>query len=191
MIILKRLTALLIIISVIFIVGVFDKRQQKLEKDTYIQLEATSEKVEAIHTELNSEASPQENSEEDTEALPQPEIDLKGLAPYFDTFVSAGAKYNVDYKLLIAISALESGWGTSCYAKINNNIFGWCSGKMYFNSVDECIYYVAEFLAREYLSPTGMYYEGASIDDIAKHYNENPKNWAKEVKQIYEYLGGK
>jgi len=185
------ITALLIIISVIFLVGVFDKRQHKLEKDTYIQLEETSEKVEEIHTEIDSYISSQESIKEDTEAIPTFEVDLKGLAPYIDTFIDASNKYNVDYKLLISIAALESGWGESYYAKTNNNIFGWCSGEMYFNSVDECIYYVAEFLAREYLSPTGMYYEGVGIDSIAIHYNENPKNWAKEVKQIYKYLGGK
>lgn len=183
------ITALLIIISVIFIVGVFEKKQHQYE--TYTQLEVSSAEAEEIHTEVDSAAAPQENSKEDQEAIPTFEVDLKGLAPYYETFISAGEKYNIDYKLLIAISALESGWGTSYYAIHNNNIFGWCSGKMYFNSVDECIYYVAEFLAREYLSPTGMYYEDASIDDIAKHYNENPKNWAKEVKQIYKYLGGK
>ena len=188
----KRLTALLIIISALLIIGIFDKQQQKHEKEIYKQLtEVESEKTGTEITEKNSYISTQESVEEVTETISEITLDLRGLAPYYETFISAGEKYNIDYKLLIAISALESGWGTSYYAIHNNNIFGWCSGKMYFNSVDECIYYVAEFLAREYLSPTGMYYEGASIDDIAKHYNENPKNWAKEVKQIYEYLGGK
>lgn len=193
MIILKRLTALLIIISVI-IVGAFEKKQQQHEEDTYKQLEVTSEStetVEAKYTEENGYIPTQESVEEVTETISEITLDLRGLAPYYNTFVEAGNKYNVDYKLLIAISALESGWGTSYYAIHNNNIFGWCSGQQKFNSVEECIYYVAEFMSREYLNPNGMYYEGVGIDSIAIHYNENPQMWAKEVKHIYESLGGR
>jgi beta-N-acetylglucosaminidase len=182
----KRLITALLIISAIFIVGVFEKNQHQHEANTYTQI-----KIEETQTGLVGETSAQDSFNQGTETITEITLDLRGLAPYYNTFVSAGAKYNVDYKLLISIAALESGWGESYYAKTNNNIFGWCSGEMYFNSVEECIYHVAEFLSREYLSPTGMYYEGADIDAIAMHYNENPQRWAKEVKQIYEYLGGK
>lgn len=171
----KALLILAFLILAIIITGKLDENQAEKEKATYIQLEqAYPIQTEAVKV------------EETPETIP----DLKGLMSYYESFKNASQKYDIDINLLIAISALESGWGTSYYAQTNNNIFGWCSGEMRFNSVDECINHVAEFMATEYLSPTGMYYEGTGIEDIAIHYNESPQEWAREVKKIYENLGG-
>jgi len=65
---------------------------------------------------------------------------IKGLAPYAEAFLQAEEQYGINAKLLIAISALESGWGTSELAKTNNNLFGWTSSSGYasFNTVEEC-----------------------------------------------------
>lgn len=175
----ELIIAVLIIVSLFLLVGMLDKKEQEKEREMPISQEQSKEYV-AYQMPISIEKETVKNT--------VPEI--KGLKIYYPIFLSASQKYNVDVKLLISISALESGWGTSYYVKANNNIFGWCSGEMKFNSVDECINYVAEFISREYLNPQGMYYEGTSIDDIAKHYNENPQRWAEEAKEIYESLGG-
>ena len=98
---------------------------------------------------------------------------IKGLAPYANAFLQAEEQSGINAKLLIAISALESGWGTSELAKTNNNLFGWTSSSGYasFNTVEECITYVAWFLKNEYLSPGGQYFEGYGVDNINVHYN--------------------
>lgn len=175
----KALAIVVVLLSII-IVSKLDNEQIEKEINTYQELHY--EKA------LYSVATDQ-TAEEIDKIIPTITTNLKGLEQYKSAFIKAGQQFGIDYKLLISIAILESGWGTSRYAIENNNIFGWCSGQQKFNSVEECIYYVAEFLSREYLNPSGMYYEGTSIDGIAKHYNENPQKWAEEVKYIYERLG--
>lgn len=185
------ITALCIVAVMILlsycITGHNDKTQADKE---YIQLGDNSNvsQTESIYIDEKSSESIQQSAATTKETISTVQINLQGLEPYRQAFINAGNKYGVDYKLLISIAILESGWGTSQYAIENNNIFGWCSGEMKFKSVEACINYVAEFISREYLSPGGMYFKGNSIDDIAKHYNENPSEWAEEIKKIYESL---
>lgn len=172
-------TAIVICLICWFIIGTFDSKQLKKETSTYKEL----------HYETQLYAVPETPPAETvTEVIPTVQTDLKGLNQYKSAFIDAGQQFGIDYKLLISIAILESGWGTSKHAVENNNIFGWCSGRQKFKSVESCIYYVAEFLSREYLSPDGMYFEGNGIDSIAKHYNENPQKWAEEIKKIYGRL---
>ena len=168
--------AIIIVLLSIMIVSKLDNKQIKTETSTYKELHYETR----LYTVTS--APPAETV---TEVVPTVQTDLKGLNQYKSAFISAGQKFGIDYKLLISIAILESGWGTSKHAVENNNIFGWNSGVTKFKSVEHCIYYVAEFLSREYLSPDGMYFEGYGIDSIAKHYNENPQKWAGEIKKIY------
>ena len=167
----KALAIIIVLLSII-VVSKLDNKQIKTETSTYYETR--------LYTVTS--APPAETV---TEVVPTVQTDLKGLNQYKSAFISAGQKFGIDYKLLISIAILESGWGTSKHAVENNNIFGWNSGVTKFKSVEHCIYYVAEFLSREYLSPDGMYFEGYGIDSIAKHYNENPQKWAGEIKKIY------
>ena len=168
----KALAIVIVLLSII-IVSKRDNKQIAKETSTYKEL--------SYETQLYT--IPEKQTIKET--IPPVQTDLKGLNQYKSAFIDAGQQFGIDYKLLISIAILESGWGTSRHAIENNNIFGWCSGRQKFKSVEQCIYYVAEFLSREYLSPNGMYFEGNGIDDIAKHYNEDPQKWAGEIKKIY------
>ena len=174
----KALAIIVVLLSII-VVSKLDNKQIKTETSTYKELHYETR----LYTVTS--APPAETV---TEVVPPVQTDLKGLNQYKSAFINAGQQFGIDYKLLISIAILESGWGTSTHAIENNNIFGWNSGVTKFKSVEHCIYYVAEFLSREYLSPDGMYFEGNGIDDIAKHYNENPQKWAGEIKIIYGRL---
>lgn len=68
------------------------------------------------------------------------------------TFIEAGKKYNIDPRALLAIAMHESGRGISNIALKHNNVGGvggpghW----KHFDSVDDCIYYMAEILDKRY-----------------------------------------
>ncbi len=153
----------------------------KCDKEQFDKEHNYEESIIQVHIQAKSE-----NCEE---ALSEPETNLRGLEPYRHSFINASNTYGVDYNLLISIAALESGWGTSYYAQTNNNLFGWCNGEMYFNSKEECIMHVAKFLKENYLTEGGMYFQGYTIEDIGSHYNSR-REWAEEVRKIYDSLGG-
>lgn len=109
---------------------------------------------------------------------------LYELPQYAGDFLAAEEKYGVNACFLAAIASLESGHGRYCFKP--NNIFGW-SGKS-FESVPECIDYVAEKLATNYLNPEGKYYKGGKISDIGKVYCPGREEWVIKVTGIYENL---
>ena len=109
---------------------------------------------------------------------------LYELPQYAGDFLAAEEKYGVNACFLAAIASLESGHGRYCFKP--NNIFGW-SGKS-FESVPECIDYVAEKFATNYLDPEGKYYRGGTIADIGKVYCPGREEWVTKVTGIYEKL---
>jgi beta-N-acetylglucosaminidase len=105
--------------------------------------------------------------------------DLVPLAPYF---LEAEELYGVNACYLASIAALESGWGRYQFRK--NNLFGF--GQMSFDSPEECIYYVAEFLATNYLSENGRYFGGGyKLQHVNKYYNGSD-DWLYKVNSIYK-----
>lgn len=104
--------------------------------------------------------------------------------------MEAESTYGVDASFLAAVAALESGWGESTLAREKNNLFGWrgADGYMAFDSPEDCIDHVAEYLAEEYLDPDGLYYNGLSVEDVAKHYCGGDETWVKTIKEIMEIL---
>lgn len=81
-------------------------------------------------------------------------------------------------------TAEESGYGRYTFRK--NNIFGY--GTKDFDSVPQCIDYVACKLRDNYLTPGGIYYEGCSVEQIGIHYNGR-STWVANVRQImYEIV---
>ena len=118
-------------------------------------------------------------------------LTLQGdLTPLEDAFLEAESTYGVDASFLAAVAALESGWGKSELAREKNNLFGWKgeAGYMAFNSMEECIDHVAAFLAAEYLSPDGIYYNGLSVEDVAISYCGGNADWVETIKEIMEIL---
>ena len=104
--------------------------------------------------------------------------DLISLA---SCFIEAEELYGVNACYLASIAALESGWGR--YQFKENNLFGF--GHMSFDSPEECIYYVAEFLATNYLVEDGRYFSGGyTLRHVNKYYNGSDE-WLYKVSSIY------
>lgn len=101
---------------------------------------------------------------------------LKGHA---ETFVKTAEKYNIDYKILPAISCMESTCGKKIIPN-SYNPFGWgIHGKQYisFKSFDEAIEKVGEGLNKGYFSK-GL----DTIPEIAPIYTPpNPNHWMSGV----------
>ena len=103
--------------------------------------------------------------------------DLIELAP---AFVEAEKKYSVNAICLAAIAAFESGWGR--YQFEDNNILGF--GSKDFDDEEECIMYVARFLAENYMSEDGQYFGGGyGLEHINIRWNGG-QHWLKEVSEI-------
>jgi hypothetical protein len=89
-------------------------------------------------------------------------------------YVLAADMYQLDYRLLPALSVRESLCGKG--ARLNN-YWGWDSARIGFVSVETGIDYVAGQLAR------GKYYRGKSLDQKLHAYNHRLR-YAMEVKLL-------
>ena len=100
--------------------------------------------------------------------------------------------YNVNSFILCSIVALESSWGKSQKALNYNNLGGVgvyndnTVGAIY-SSRSECIFSMAEFLSKDYLSADGVYFNGYSIWDVNIKYCAS-SNWADKVLVIANQL---
>ncbi len=104
---------------------------------------------------------------------------LHDLKPLALLFIQAQEKYGIDAVFLAAIAAEESGWGR--YQFRQNNIFGFEGFD--FDSLEECIDYVASFLSKQYLTPGAKYYEGTSVAAVNTYYNGRD-TWEEHITQI-------
>ena len=99
--------------------------------------------------------------------------------------------YGINALFLVAISAYESGWGTSYLAMNNNNLGGIKANDgswQYFNDWFECLSYKADLLYHQYLSVDGAYYNGTSTWSVNARYCEESV-WADNINTIaYELL---
>ena len=97
------------------------------------------------------------------------------LAEYAEDFVSAAEKYGIDYRLMPAISIVESGGGKHLFKP--HNPFGW--GNKGYPSFKAAIYDVARGLSVYYR--TGR----TTPATISKTYNPvTPKSWASKVSYL-------
>lgn len=87
-------------------------------------------------------------------------------APYVDQYLAAADKYGLDWRLLPALSFKEE----SCTRNgVMNNLWGWESGAMRFESIPAGIDYVGQKLA------TLKWYKGLPTDQKLRNYNHNPE----------------
>lgn len=100
------------------------------------------------------------------------------LKQYAGDFLLAEEEHGVNAAFLAAIAAQESGWGRYCFRE--NNIFGF--GRKSFDSVPECIDYVAGYLAEHYIAEDGKYYNGATVEGVSVCWCD--KSWAQAVNNI-------
>lgn len=121
------------------------------------------------------------------------------MAGLGQSFVDAEAKYGINAIFGIAQAALESGWGTSIIAKNKHNLFGmnaydkdpYGSAAVY-ATPEESVNDWAAFMKKNYLTPGGVYYSGATLTGISRHYASDPEYSFKLVKlmnQVAEQLG--
>lgn len=106
-------------------------------------------------------------------------------------FVSACERWNLDQVYLAAHAILESAWGTSRIAIDKNNLFGY---KAYdsspylsattFKNKEACILFIAEFVSKQYLQPTGKWYSGASTLAAMNKYYATATHWSKSIADL-------
>ena len=104
---------------------------------------------------------------------------LEGLGA---SFVQAEKDWNVNALYMMGLACLESGYGESNFAKERNNLYGWNAvdsnpeKASSFSSKEEATLFVAENLAKNYLSEEGAYYEGKTARNIDVHYCTDKKH---------------
>jgi beta-N-acetylglucosaminidase len=117
---------------------------------------------------------------------------LKGtaMAGLSDSFMRAEQSFHVSARYFVAHAILESAWGTSAIAQNKHNLFGFNANDANpyqsastFPSFDACIQFVAQFVAQNYLSPTGRYYHGPTLRGMNVDYATDPY-WASKIARI-------
>ena len=86
-------------------------------------------------------------------------------------YLGAADSYAIDYRLLPAISVLESTCGI--YQRLNNR-WGWDSARKGFSSFRAGLQYIARQLSE------GRFYKNKSLEEKVRMYNPNPQ-YARQV----------
>lgn len=81
----------------------------------------------------------------------------------------------IKYEALCAISALETGYFSSDACRNLNNVGGITGDNGYasYSTREEGIEALSDLLTDYYLDPEGCYFEGNTILDVSKHYNQS------------------
>ncbi len=97
------------------------------------------------------------------------------LSIYADEFVAYADTYGIDYRLVPAISGVESTFGKHIPYK-SYNAYGWANGEYKFTSWENSIDHVSMTLKFKYIN------KGApSIAKIARRYAPPSTTWGKNV----------
>jgi beta-N-acetylglucosaminidase len=118
------------------------------------------------------------------------------MAGLGQSFADAEAKYGINAWFLTGLAAHESAYGTSRIAQSKQNLFGfqaydaspYSSAKTY-DSFEDGIDSVAQYLKTAYLTPGGKYYNGTSIDAVNKRYATD-QNWANAIVSNIQRMTG-
>lgn len=114
------------------------------------------------------------------------DTELVGLG---HAYAKSEALHDINAVYLMAITILESGYGTSRLAKDKNNISGFSAydknpyeDAKYFETKDDCVLITAELLNVNYVNRGSM-----SIEDINKRYASDSE-WSWKVNNIAEKI---
>lgn len=100
------------------------------------------------------------------------------LTEYAADFVNYADTYGLDYRLVPAITGVESTYGKRIPYK-SYNAYGWANGEYKFNSWEDSIGHVSMSLRTKYID------KGAgTINKIARRYAPPSVTWAPKVKNI-------
>lgn len=98
------------------------------------------------------------------------------LAPYSAYFIETADKYGLDWRLVPAITGVESTFGKRIPYN-SYNAYGWANGAYSFNSWDESIDVVSKTLREKYID------RGATtVYQISRKYAPPSSTWAGKVK---------
>lgn len=102
------------------------------------------------------------------------------LAEYAEEFVKAADEYGIDYRIVAAISVIESGGGKNNFRPYN----GWGWGKMTFESWEDGIWTVSKGIAK-------YYSRGLTTPKLISTYYCPPNaiNWANKVQYVMNQIG--
>ncbi len=104
------------------------------------------------------------------------------LAPYAKTYIQAADKHGVDWKLLPSIAGLESSFGKH-YIPGTYNVYGWGSGRIYFDSWEHGIDHINKTLKANYMEKWGA----KNVWEIGPIYAESP-TWAVRVNSFMSQM---
>jgi beta-N-acetylglucosaminidase len=106
------------------------------------------------------------------------------------SFLHAEATYHVSARYFVAHAILESDWGQSAIAQDKHNLFGFNANDRNpygdassFPTFDACIQYVAGFVWRNYLAPSGAFFHGPTLRGMNVDYATDPF-WADKIARI-------
>ncbi len=97
------------------------------------------------------------------------------LTSYSEDFVRYADLYDLDYRLVPAITGVESTFGKHIPYK-SYNAYGWANGNYKFSSWEDSINHVAMTLKNEYIEKGA-----ASIAKISRRYAPPSSTWAGKV----------
>ncbi len=98
------------------------------------------------------------------------------LAPYSEVFIETADKYELDWRLIPAITGVESTFGKRI-PHDSFNAYGWANGEYRFTSWEESIEIVGKALRTKYEDKGAV-----SINQIARRYAPPSSTWAGKVK---------
>ncbi|MEW9669074.1 N-acetylglucosaminidase [Ammoniphilus sp. 3BR4] len=120
-----------------------------------------------------------------------------GLEGLGKAFVETEERYQVNAYYLIAHAAWESGWGKSRISKEKNNLFGFSAydkspyrSAKKFDSKEDGIDTVAQYISENYLHENGRYYHGPHLKGMNVRYASDP-NWQKGIASVMYSLAKK
>lgn len=116
------------------------------------------------------------------------------FADNVEYFYNAEQKYGVNGIFIAAVGIHESGWGTSYLAKEKKNLFGYkaydrdpINSAQDFESYEDAINTVAQALSKNYLTPSGSFYYGKTMEAVNTKYASD-SGWHEKVYSYMEYL---
>lgn len=100
------------------------------------------------------------------------------LTGYSSIFIESADKYNLDWRLIPAITGVESSFGKKMPYN-SYNAYGWNNGKFKFQSWNHSINHVAKNLREKY------YNRGAdTVPEIGRIYAPPSKTWASKITRL-------
>lgn len=105
------------------------------------------------------------------------------LAPFAVDFVKTADKYGLDWRLLVAISGVESGFA-KIYVRGTYNSWGWGGGYISLGSWDNAIEVISRALKENYATK----WKATTVEQIGPIWAEDP-NWSKKVNLYLNQIG--